>query len=168
MSVKQMVKLALFSSICVALRMVFGGLPNVKPITAIFLICLTYFKFWEVLIIMGLTMLVTSFYLGFGLWVLWQLLAYTAVLSFWRWGVKPLEKRLELSVGVLAVLAGVTPFIYSFIIGFFDSKVYGYSLWAYWLNGLGFDAAHALSTIAFYPIISYSFRRLFYEEKVIS
>ncbi|MGT2757445.1 hypothetical protein [Streptococcus ovuberis] len=167
MTVRQMTKLSLMASLCIALRLSFGAFPNIKPITAIFLVCLSYFKLWEVIVIMSLTMIVTGFYLGFGIWILWQIIAYAAILLFWNYGLKPLIKIGFLEVPVLAILSGIMPFIYSFVISVLDSFMYGTNLWVYWLNGLVFDYLHALSTIAFYPIVFYSLRRLFNHEKII-
>ncbi|MET3559114.1 hypothetical protein ABID29_002263 [Streptococcus rupicaprae] len=165
MTVRQMAKLSLLASLCIALRFSFGAFPNIKPITAIFLVCLIYFKLWEVIVIMSLTMIITGIYMGFGIWILWQIIAYAIVLMLWQYLVSPLARMTGLRLPVLTILSGVMPFVYSLVIAVFDSWLYGTSLLAYWLNGLVFDYLHALSTIAFYPIVFYSLRRLFNNEK---
>lgn len=40
--------------------------------------------------------------------------------------------------------------------------------WLYWINGIAFDLAHAVSTVLFYPIVYNIFRRTYPHEKIYS
>ncbi|MDQ0222545.1 ECF transporter S component [Streptococcus moroccensis] len=165
MTVREMARIAILASLCVALRLLFGPFPNIKPITALFLLLLNYLPFWHVVTIASLTMLVTGFYLGFGIWVLWQIIAYAVVLVIWKGFNKVLFRQKEKTLPMQSLLSGVMPFIYSLVIGIFSCLTYGGRLWPYLINGLSFDVVHAVSTVCFYPALFFSLRRFFNHEK---
>ncbi|MEY8463102.1 ECF transporter S component [Streptococcus merionis] len=167
MTVRQMTRIAILSSLCVALRLLFGAFPNIKPITAIFLLLIGYLPFWQVVTIASLTMLVTGLYLGFGIWVIWQIVAYIVVLAIWKALTTVLFGKKEATLVLQTILSGVMPFIYSLVMALFSSVTYGTSLWPYVINGLSFDVLHAVSTVCFYPILFYILRRFFVYEKNI-
>ncbi len=166
MTVKEMARIAILSSLCVALRLLFGPFPNIKPITALFLLLIAYLPFWQVAIISALTMLVTGLYLGFGIWVLWQIVAYAIVLLVWKGLDRIFFPKREATLLLQTILSGLTPFIYSLVIGLFSSLTYGSNLWLYLLNGVSFDVLHAVSTVCFYPVLFYILRRFFKDEKI--
>lgn len=74
--VRRVSQLVVLSSLTIVLRVVFGPLPNIKPLTAIFLIVLSYFSLLESWILMILVMVGSGLLFGFGTVVLWQVLMF--------------------------------------------------------------------------------------------
>ncbi|MCQ8272421.1 hypothetical protein NF430_09320, partial [Streptococcus suis] len=72
--VRRVSQLVVLSSLTIVLRVVFGPFPNIKPLTAIFLIVLSYFSLLESWILMILVMVGSGLLFGFGTVVLWQVL----------------------------------------------------------------------------------------------
>lgn len=159
MSTKRMSRVAILAALAIALRFAFASFPNIKPIAAIFLICLLYFPLFDSLLIMTLTMLGSSLLFGFGIVVCWQILSFAGVLLLWKYLVLPLIKNGKLSISLQSFLAGFSMFFYGFLISLLSAVQYGVNPFVYWLNGLTFDLLHVLSTALFYPIIYHIFRR---------
>lgn len=166
MSTRKLTQLALLISLSIVLRYVFGPFPNIKPITAIFLVIAGMLGIWEAIIVSSLTMIITGFLLGFGPWILWQMATYALILSIFKYLVLPISQSMPqaVSLAVQTIFAGGMGFLYGFIISMFSAVFYGSLFWPYWLSGLSYDALHAVSTFLFYPIIVTIFRR-FYDEK---
>lgn len=168
MSVEKITRIALLSALCVVLRFSFGIFPNVKPITAIFLVSILSLGFVDGFLVMVITMLITSFLFGFGIWVFFQIVSYLIIFCFWWIFFKLLTRRLLFGiineVIFQAILAGVLALIYGLIIDSITAYVYHMPWWAYLLNGLSFDLAHGISTALFYPVIHFIFRRLLNEK----
>lgn len=169
MSLKKISRIAVLSALAIVLRYAFGAFPNVKPITAIFLVATIFYGLWEGMLIMMVTMLVTSFVLGFGPWVFGQLLAYSLILFLWKCLCYPLLKIFEdgkVSQMIFqSVLAGVMAMLYGLIIDSYSALIFGSAIWPMLISGFYFNVAHALSTIAFYPFIFSIFRRFATNEK---
>lgn len=168
LSLQQVTRIALLSALCVVLRYAFASLPNVQPITAIFLLWGLLVSLGESLLIMAVTMLVSSFLLGFGPWVFWQILAFALVLLLWRWLLCPLSKFLAtLGISELlsqSVFAGLMGVAYGVIIDSCYALLYGMPWWTYVLAGASFNLAHALSTLLFYPLLFPIIRRFSHEK----
>lgn len=163
MKTNRLTRIALLAALSVALRHAFGAFPNVKPLTAIFLVLAIHLGLVDSLLVMALTMVVTSFILGFGPWVLWQLVAYGVVLLFWKIVLFPLTNRVKsdkIKLSLQSVLAGSTGILYGLVIDSLSAVFYQMPIWAYLLNGMGFNLAHAVSTALFYPLIVTIFARL--------
>ncbi|CRH91680.1 Uncharacterised protein [Chlamydia trachomatis] len=168
MSTKRMSRIAVLSALAIALRFAFGAFPNVKPITAIFLVSLLYLPLADCLLIMALTMIGSGIYFGLSIVVAWQALSFALIMLFWRLIVLPWTKSLSWGVSLQSGLSGVMAFAYGFIISIPTAAQFGANLWVYWLNGLTFDGLHAVSTIIFYPLIYQLFRRLYHEKNVFT
>ena len=84
MSARRMSQIAILAALCIALRLVFAPFPNVKPVTAFFLVSLLYLDFWDSFLIMMLTMLGSSLIFGFSLVVAWQIFGFGVILLLWR------------------------------------------------------------------------------------
>ncbi|WNY47651.1 ECF transporter S component [Streptococcus sp. 29896] len=153
-------RIVMLSALTVALRFVFVAFPNIKPVTAIFLWVAYSWGLVDALLVMALSMLVSGIYLGFGMVVFWQIIAYGLVLAVWSKLLVPIFK-FHTNFGKLeAVFAGALVFLYGFVISFLIAWQYSMPFFVYWLAGLSFDLAHALSTALFYPIIVTIFRRI--------
>ncbi|MBM7636356.1 ECF transporter S component [Streptococcus saliviloxodontae] len=168
LSLNQVTRISLLSALCVVLRYAFASLPNIQPITAIFLVISLTFGLLESILVMAVTMLISSFLLGFGPWVLWQIVSFAVVLFIWFYLLYPLTKLLKSTRGseiaFQAFLAGGVGFSYGMVIDSFFSLLYGMPWWAYVIAGAGFNLAHAASTVIFYPLIILIFRRFSYEK----
>lgn len=159
MSSKRIARISILAALAVVLRFAFVAFPNIKPITAIFLVSAVFLGLLDSLLIMTLTMLVTGIYLGFGPVVLWQILSFSLVLCLWDIIVVPMIEQKRLALWGQALLAAIVVMVYGFLISLFSAYYFGFSPLIFWLNGLSFDGLHASSTFIFYPIIYSIFRR---------
>ena len=165
MSARRMSQIAILAALCIALRLVFAPFPNVKPVTAFFLVSLLYLDFWDSFLIMMLTMLGSSLIFGFSLVVAWQILSFGILLWLWRFLVLPLSARFSHQILLQSLLAGLLTLSYGFWISIPVAFQFGFNLYLYWLNGLFFDLLHAISTVLFYPVIYLLLRRFYHDEK---
>ncbi|HEL2621168.1 TPA: hypothetical protein TZ816_001251 [Streptococcus suis] len=156
--VRRVSQLVVLSSLTIVLRVVFGPLPNIKPLTAIFLIVLSYFSLLESWILMILVMVGSGLLFGFGTVVLWQVLSFAFIQFIWWLAIGPFIKKENIPLWLQSLLAGILVFLYGLTISFLSA---GTSPIVFWLNGLVFDSLHAASTVLFYPIIDYIFRRFY-------
>ena len=160
-----MSQIVILAALCIALRLVFAPFPNVKPVTAFFLVSLLYLDFWDSFLIMMLTMLGSSLIFGFSLVVAWQILSFGILLWLWRFLVLPLSARFSHQILLQSLLAGLLTLSYGFWISIPVAFQFGFNLYLYWLNGLFFDLLHAISTVLFYPVIYLLLRRFYKDEK---
>ncbi|QTH48755.1 hypothetical protein J5M87_06540 [Streptococcus sp. zg-86] len=153
-------------ALSIVLRAAFASFPNIKPISAIFLVSLSFLSFGESLAIMALTMLGSSILFGFGLIVFWQILSFALIMLIWRLLAVPFIRRKHLPLIGQSVGVGFIVFLYGFSISLPIAWQYGTNPILYWLNGLSFDVLHSVSTVLFYPIIYSIFRRYAPHEKM--
>ena len=168
-TLKQISRIAILSALAIVLRLAFAALPNIQPITAIFLVCAVFYGFWESFLIMTVTMLITSFLLGFGPWVLGQLISFGLVICLWKFCLYPMTKLFRFGningLGLQSVLAGLMGIVYGILIDTYSALLFSTPILAYIIAGMTFNLAHAISTLFFYPIILSIFRRLSSHEK---
>ena len=151
-------RLAILTALCCGLRLSLAEFPNVKPITALFFACVLVFGLGDSLIIMIATMLLTGLILGFSPIILGQILVYSILLLIFRSFAK-LTRR----ISILSVLTGLLALLYGAGLDLLSGGLFGFGpggYLAYWLAGLPFDAAHAISTLLFFPVIMLIFRRI--------
>lgn len=148
---RDLVFYALCTAIAVVGRIAFQWIPNVQPMTAIFLLMSVYEGLLPALLVSISSVTITSFYFGFGVWTISQWISYTCiVIVFWLLYKIPLVKKYA---AVQAILAGAMGFLYGAIISLSEVYVFGMSRFiVYYLAGLSFDALHAGGNIAFYLI----------------
>ena len=79
-SVQEIAYLALLVAASVVGRTLFQPLPNVQPMTAIFLLVALYLGCVRGLIVALLSLLITNFYMGMGIWTIAQAVSYTVVI----------------------------------------------------------------------------------------
>ncbi|MFS1663155.1 ECF transporter S component [Streptococcus sp. zg-JUN1979] len=156
-SLDALTRIALLSSLCVVLRYAFAAFPNIKPITALFLICCVVLNFSEGLLIMTISMLVSSFLFGFGPWVIWQIISFTVIMLLWRYLLYPITKSLLLSDKFLlflqAFIAGLLSILYGMTSDTIYAFIYQIPWWTYVLAGASFNLLHAVSTAIFYSLL---------------
>ncbi|WP_161979083.1 ECF transporter S component [Streptococcus sp. S784/96/1] len=169
-TVKRMARIAMMAALCVVLRQAFAFLPNVQPITAIFLVLVPIWGIIDAILVMAVTMLVSSFLLGFGHWVFLQVLSFAIMILLWR-GYLTLVTRLVKSdiirLFVESIGAGLVGIGYGIVIDSLSAAMFGMPWWSYVAAGFFFNLAHALSTLVFYPLITSFFRRFSHEETII-
>ncbi|EHI74200.1 Substrate-specific component CbrT of predicted cobalamin ECF transporter [Streptococcus criceti] len=166
-SLKRLTRLALLTALCIVLREAFSGLPNVQPITAIFLVVTMMYGVVDGIILSSLTMLLTGFLLGFGEIVFRQVLTFALICLLWFW-LGTLFKKLtpNLSLTMQLVTAAGLSILYGVLLDASSAVMFKTPALAYILAGLSFDLVHAASTALFYPLILSIFRR-FSHEKII-
>lgn len=145
--------MALTTALCVVGRLSFQFIPNIQPMTAIFLIVtlqLGVIRGWLVCL---LAVLLTNFYLGMGSWTLSQLLSFGVLIGLWGLVGKSGFFRGSLLFQIAgAVCSG---FLYGFLISAIDVQIYGMpNFLVYYLQGISFDALHAAGNGIFYAILA--------------
>lgn len=152
-SVTDIVSIALLTAACVVGRTVFQFIPNVQPMTAIFIIiCLRKDMFRGITVTL-LSLLVTNIYMGMGTWTISQFIAYSVVLlvTFLIGKSKTFREHLWMQV-VFVFLAG---FLYGFAVSCVEAQIYGIRAFLpYYFQGLPFDSFHAAGNAGFYLILS--------------
>ncbi|MEQ9764688.1 ECF transporter S component [Streptococcus sp. ZJ151] len=159
LTIRNISKIAILSAMCVVLRYAFSALPNIQPLTALFLILVEVESLWLASLVMALSMLVSSFLLGFGPWVLFQIFSFGVILLIWK--IVLIKKC---NSYYLTFFSAILAFLYGMIIDSVMAGFFKMPWWSYVLAGLPFNLNHALSTLVFYPILEHILRR-FYHEK---
>ena len=72
MKTKDLTLYALLTSVCVVGRFLTQVIPNAQPVTAIILLITLYIGPRPAVIISALSMIITNFYLGMGIWTIAQ------------------------------------------------------------------------------------------------
>lgn len=148
-----LVSLALISAIAIVGRSLFTFLPNIQPITVIFLLVTVIFGTISGNIVVFLTIMLSSIQHGFGPWVIHQLVAYGLLTLLNGILLSPtiLIKRRVLCI----VWAGLSGYLYGIVI----SMAYALSIQmsnplAYYIAGIPFDTYHAIGNVGFYIILT--------------
>lgn len=160
LTTQEMAFLSLLTAACVVGRLSFQFIPNVQPMTALFIMITLHFGLSRGLIVSVLSLLITNFYLGMGVWTISQLIAFSILLIIasllGKWST--FHKYLWLQ-GAYSLFTG---YLYGFILAIIDTQVYGLTnFWVYYLAGLPFDTLHGAGNLVFYIILSPIFQRLF-------
>jgi hypothetical protein len=143
MKTKDVTQIAMLAATCIALRFAFSYLPNIQPITAIFLLIAFFSTRTKAILAMAITMIVTALYLGMGPWVIEQLVSYALIIFF----VPFFRKLPAIYFYLYGFLAGI---IYGLLTSVMDYFVYDLkNFWTYFVTGLPFNLAHAFSNFVF-------------------
>lgn len=161
-ALQSLTRVALLAALCIVLRQMFSYWGNVQPITAIFLAITVTFSLAEGLSVMVLTMFLTSFLLGFGIWVPFQLISFGLILILWRQFFRIVKKSLVMQT----IIVGCLAFLYGVLIDSFLAMFYGTAWWSYVAAGAVFNINHAWSTSLFYPLTIKIFRRILHEKNL--
>lgn len=73
--------LAMTVAACVVGRMLFQFIPNIQPMTAIFLILTYQLGVSRGLVVNVLSLLITNLYMGMGIWTISQILSFSVVIG---------------------------------------------------------------------------------------
>lgn len=145
--------LASIGAIAVVGRLLFTFLPNVQPMTVIFLLMTVIFGPISASIVMLISILISSIYHSYGIWVLYQLIAYTCLI--WLTNAFMRYEHLHTHRLLYALYAGATGYLY----GLMMTLCYAFTVQltnplAYYLAGLPFDTYHAVGNFGFYLILT--------------
>ena len=159
-SIKEIAYLSMLTAACVVGRMLFQFIPNVQPMTVIFLLITFYLGLSRGLVVTLLSILITNMYMGMGVWTISQLISYTIVLFIFYLLCKfPFFKKSFWLKGAYCILSGM---LYGFIISVISVKIYGITAFLpYYLSGISFDCLHSLGNGGFYIILAPIFAKLF-------
>jgi energy-coupling factor transport system substrate-specific component len=142
--------IGLLTAVNVASRQFLQFLPNIKPITALIILCTVAFGLSFGIQLSVTTVLLSSVFLGFGAFVPFQILAWVIIAAF----TYLLDKLLPF--GRLLVFTGwaaACGYLYGIFVSldmlFFVGPA---AFWAYYLRGLGFDTLSAIGNLIFFPL----------------
>ncbi|RMC52102.1 ECF transporter S component [Lactobacillus sp. ESL0228] len=152
-STKKIALLAILTAMCVVLRIFkVVPIPNVQPVTAILMIVTLNLNISFGIVLAILTMVISNIYLGFGIWTIPQILAYSGCILT----IAFFNKFLHLKQHFIFQLILVTflGWEYGFLVDLGMSIFGGISSFlAYWAGSLTFDTYHAIGNFAFYLIL---------------
>ncbi|WP_296143257.1 hypothetical protein [uncultured Anaerococcus sp.] len=154
MDTKKLTRLASLCAICVITRINFSLIPNVQILSDIILILAIDGKLDESLIVNAITMTVTSFYLGFGYWVLFQILDFgiLAIINYILFNKINLVKN-DLSK---ASALGISGFLYGLIITLMQVFLVSgnkFSFMALYAGSIPFDINHMIGNVVIYLLL---------------
>ena len=150
--------IAILAALSSVLRIWLVALPNIKPITAMFFAFILFLGLSDSLWIMSITMLTTGLLLGFSPLVFGQIFVYALLMIIFK-----LLSKIIKNIWTLSILTGSLALLYGFLISLCSGILYGFGpagFIGYWLAGLPFDLAHAVSTFLFFPIVLLIFKRI--------
>ncbi|MFV0558601.1 MAG: cobalamin ECF transporter [Enterococcus sp.] len=158
-STQKITYLALLAATCVVGRLLFTWLPNIQPMTTVFLLLAFYTTLSQALFVALLGLLVTNLYLGMGTWTISQMIAYTVIICFFYCLRQlPLLQKHRFLQAILAFLCGL---LYGFVVSIMEVFIYQLpSFWAYYFQGLSFDLMHGVGNFGFYLLLAPIFCRL--------
>lgn len=150
------IMLVVILAACAAVgRLLFAGLPNFKPVTAIIIIAGITLGGSYGFVCGALAALASNIFFGQGAWTVWQMYAWGLIgyLSGMLYSRGIIKKRLSVCIwGFLAsVLYGIILDSWS-IVGFVNSSDIK-DIFAVYIAGIPFTAVHAASTVIFLLIL---------------
>ena len=154
MNTQKLTRLASLCAICVVTRISLNIIPNVQILSDIILILAIDDRLSESLVVNVVTMVVTSFYLGFGYWVLFQvmdfgILAGLNCLVFNKFKLKKTDISKALALGLSGFLYGLfITLMQVFLVS--GNKMTFLALYA---GSIPFDINHMVGNIVIYLIL---------------
>ena len=143
LTVRKLTLIAMTIALCSVIRFPFSYLPNITPLTTIYLS--------EAIIIADMTIIATSVYLGMGYWVVGQLLAYSLIIFLYWLFIKIDIMKFLIMQAILCLILGL---IYGIVISMFEVFVLQISSFEiYYIAGLPFDLMHGLGNFLFMILV---------------
>ncbi|MHC5267691.1 ECF transporter S component [Enterococcus sp. LJL98] len=157
--------LSLLTAACVVGRLMFQFIPNVQPMTVLFLIVTLQYGISRGLIVNVLSLLITNFYLGMGVWTISQILSFSVIILLF--GLLTHISLFKRAVGLQVFYSLLAGYLYGFLMAIIDTQIYGLTnFWVYYFAGISFDTLHAVGNAGFYLILYPIFKRLFQAESL--
>ena len=160
MTTRKITTIALLTSLASVLRISMGAFPNIKPITALFFVLILYIGLVDAILVSALTMVVTGIVMGFSIIIIGQILSYAIILVLGSFMLKQVNNMI-----IRTCFIFILTLCYGFFISLYSAYLFGSPFLIFWLNGLSFDLAHAISTAIFFPILLTIFNRFWQHEK---
>ncbi|EGO2793258.1 TPA: hypothetical protein IUT82_002700 [Enterococcus faecalis] len=163
---REVAVMALLTAVCVVGRLLTSVLPNVQPITAVLLIVTVHIGIVPALIIGSLSILITNFYLGMGIWTIAQILSFACIILFA--GILRKYTPLKKAPFAQLLLAFFASILYGLLVSAMLAPFWGVKQFIpYYLAGLSFDVMHGIGTVVFYLLLKKPFVQMFqqYQKK---
>lgn len=151
MKTKKIAVIGLLSALNIASRIILKALPNIKPIAPIIFITSMILGPSYGIPIAVVTVLVSSLFLGFGIYVPFQIIGFCIVA-----GVGAIVGKLFKKPNIIltSILCGFLGFVYGFIVSLDKLLMAGpYAFLVYYIQGLPFDFLHAMGNVIFYIVL---------------
>ncbi|MBO0456589.1 ECF transporter S component [Enterococcus hulanensis] len=153
LSVKELSLLSMMIALCVVSRSFFQFIVNVQPVTAIILIITIYWGVYQGLIVSILSILITNFYMGMGIWTIAQIITYFLIIFLT--GVLKQLPQFKNSIILQAIYAGITGLLFGLFISAIQAPFFGIAAFLpYYLTGIPTDAMHAIGNVIFYILLA--------------
>lgn len=166
MDTKKLTRLAGLCAICVITRIYLKLIPNVQILSDIILILAINGKLDESLIVNATTMIITSFFLGFGYWVIFQVLDF-GILGISNYMIfnKIRVKKTKMNKTIALGLSG---FIYGFLITLMQVFLVDgnkFTFFGLYAGSIPFDINHMIGNIVIYIFLIFRLEKYITGEK---
>lgn len=166
MDTKKLTRLAGLCAICVITRIYLKLIPNVQILSDIILILAINGKLDESLILNVTTMIITSFFLGFGYWVIFQVLDF-GILGISNYMIfnKIKIKKTKMNKTIALGLSG---FIYGFLITLMQVFLVDgnkFTFFGLYAGSIPFDINHMVGNILIYIFLIFRLEKYITGEK---
>ena len=138
-----------------------GAFPNIKPITALFFVLILYIGLVDAILVSALTVVVTGLLMGFSIIIIGQILSYAIILTLGSLMLRQIKHMM-----IRTCFIFILTLCYGFVISLYSAYFFGSPFLIFWLNGLSFDLAHAISTAIFFPILLTIFNRFWRSDMI--
>lgn len=146
-------------ALCVVSRTFFQFIVNVQPVTAILLIIAIYWGTYQGLLVSLLSILITNFYMGMGVWTIAQVATYFIIILLT--GLLKKVPKFRQSILIQALYAGLTGLLFGFFISAIQAPFLGISAFLpYYLAGIPVDTMHAVGNVVFYLLLAPVLKKL--------
>lgn len=163
LTLRNMTLMACLATLSIVGRLYMAGIPNVQPSTVIIICTALIFGIRFGLIVAILTVIGSNLVLGFGPFVIMQLIAWGGVAV-----VSGILGRFfsKLPHMLMSVYAGLTGIIYGFLVSLNVFVIGGpAAFWIYYLRGIPFDLYHAAGNFLFYLTLGPVLLKLLQQQK---
>lgn len=159
LGVKELSLLSMLVALCVVSRTAFQFIVNVQPVTAILLIITIYWGTYQGLLVSLLSILITNFYMGMGVWTIAQVVTYFLIILLT--GLLKKIPKFRKSILLQTIYAGITGLLFGFFISAVQAPFLGISAFLpYYLAGVPVDAMHAFGNVVFYLLLTPALKKL--------
>ena len=166
MDTKKLTRLAGICAICVITRIYLKLIPNVQILSDIILILAINGKLDESLVVNATTMIITSFFLGFGYWVIFQVLDF-GILGISNYMIFNKIKIKKTKINKTIAL-GLSGFIYGFLITLMQVFLVDgnkFTFLGLYAGSIPFDINHMVGNIVIYIFLIFRLEKYITGEK---
>ena len=163
--VQEISLIGILAAVNIVSRIYLQALPNIKPVTSIIILSVFLFGLAFACKLTVVTVLVSDVFLGFGLYTIFQILAWLMICFLTEIIAKISYKKGKMPpLLLMAIFAGLMGYVFGFVVSFEKLMIGGWTMfWTYYLSGLLFDTLHAAGNFVFYlvcaPIMIKVFKR---------